>query len=441
MVDGARRLPHRHRPSGPAVLAARGPLRPARRGLRAAVAAVARPVAPPRRSGVRGRDGCGARLPPRPPAPRIRLGRGRVRAGVPPASGDAVARARRLPSGRARDAAPSLGVLVPRQRAARSLRPHGGCGVPDEGADRAGGRRDGPLVRAASRREAGWPRDRRGGDDRVARRRVRGRAALRAGRRLPVRRALRVRRRVAGRDGQDRDHGPRRHPRRRERRPRPRVPRRPPPTAPRLAAPRAARGADRAPGARAQPPVGHAHADLDPLPLHGRRDSRPDGRGGARRGTPATSVRLGSATRGTRDRGLDGDRRHPPRPTARVVPRPVRVRPRRARARRRAARRGRGARPPLDPAARRREREQHARRAPLGAPAGLQLPRAPGGGVDRGRPDAAEPSRPGRRTGGVRRGPGAHPGVGSVRAGVRRGRDPRPAPALRAESSAGAGTP
>ena len=43
----------------------------------------------------------------------------------------------------------------------------------------------------------------------------------------------------------------------------------------------------------------------------------------------------------------------PPRPAARVVPRPVRVRPRRARARRRPARRGRGARPPLDPGRRR----------------------------------------------------------------------------------------
>ncbi len=45
-----------------------------------------------------------------------------LRARLPPASGDAVARPRRLPSGRARDAAAPVGVLVPRQRAARAVR-------------------------------------------------------------------------------------------------------------------------------------------------------------------------------------------------------------------------------------------------------------------------------------------------------------------------------
>ena len=92
VVDGARRLPVGDGASGPAVLAARRALRPARRRFRAALVAVARPVAPPRRAGGRGRAGARAGVPPRPQAPRIRLGRSRVRARVPPPSRDAVAR-------------------------------------------------------------------------------------------------------------------------------------------------------------------------------------------------------------------------------------------------------------------------------------------------------------------------------------------------------------
>ena len=53
---------------------------------------------------------------------RLRLGRRRIRARLPSPPGDAVARPRRLPPGRARDAAASLGILVPRLRPARRVR-------------------------------------------------------------------------------------------------------------------------------------------------------------------------------------------------------------------------------------------------------------------------------------------------------------------------------
>ena len=179
--------------------------------------------------------------------------------------------------------------------------------------------------------------------------------------------------------------------------------------------------ADRGPGAAPQPPLRHAHADLDPLPLHGRRAPRPvRGRGARSRASPS-AVRLGTPARGTRGRRIDGRRRAVPRPAAALASRAVRLGPRR-RASTSSAHTPVSPRQALrlDPAGRSRERDEHARGPPVRTTPGLQLPGAPGSRVGRGRPDEAELSRPGRRTGSVRRRVRQVPGERPLRAGVRR---------------------
>ena len=92
------------------------------------------------------------------------------------------------------------------------------------------------------------------------------------------------------------------------------------------------------------------------------------------------------------------------RPAARVAARPGRRRPRRARAPRRRARTGlcEDRRARSGPG--RRQRDEHARRAPLGTPADPQLPAAAGRELGRGRHQAPQPPRPRERAGGVPRG-------------------------------------
>ena len=108
-----------------------------------------------------------------------------------------------------------------------------------------------------------------------------------------------------------------------------------------------------APGARAEPPLRHPDADIDPLPLHRGRPPGADGRGRARGGPAAPEIRVGATTRGTGDRRLDADRGNSPRAAARVEPRAVRLRPRGARARRRPPCPGGRASRSRDPRARR----------------------------------------------------------------------------------------
>ncbi len=343
LVDRARRLPRGDRSHRPAVLAARRALRPDRRRLRAALVGLAGPIASPRHPG-RGRgDRRDPRLPPRPPPSRVRLGGRRVRARVPSQPRDPVARPRRLPPRRARDAAPPVGVLVPRHRPARPVRDRRRRGVPDEGADRSRRRGDGRVVRGAARPAPHRSCDRRDRHRRLRRRRRRRRPALRPGRRIAVRRSIRVRRWVSGRDGRDGGHGSRGDPRGRDGRPRPRLPGRPTGAAPLPAAARAARGVHRAPRARVEPPLGHANADVDPLPLHRRCDPRAHGRGGPRRRPSPAALCLGTSPGGARDRRLDARRGDPPRSAPDLGARPVRVRPGGAGACRRRARGGRRA--------------------------------------------------------------------------------------------------
>ena len=285
-----------------------------------------------------GRD---PRLPPGAQASPLRLGRGRIRARLPSPPGDAVARPRRLPPRRARDAAASLGVLVPRLRPARRVRRGRRARLPDEGADRPGGRRHRPLVRAATGQAARGPRDRGGGNGRLTRCGRDRRAALRPRRRVAVREPLRRRRRVAGRDRQDDAHRPRRDRRRADERSRPRVPRAADRPAPRPAAARTARGADRRARAAAEPPLRDADADVDPLPLHGRGVAGVVRRRGSRRGAPAAALRVGEPAGGEGRRRLDVPRGCAPRPASRLARRAARLRPRDARARRGASRAGR----------------------------------------------------------------------------------------------------
>ena len=80
-----------------------------------------RPAA--RRAGDRGRTRRGARLLARAQAPRIAACRPRLRARLPALSGDRLADAERVPSRRARGAAPALRVLVPRRGPAAAVRP------------------------------------------------------------------------------------------------------------------------------------------------------------------------------------------------------------------------------------------------------------------------------------------------------------------------------
>ena len=125
----------------------------------------------------------GARLPARAQAPRQGVGRARVRARLPALSADAMARRRRLPSRRARDAAPARRDLVPRREPAAAVRALRRRGLPDEGADRARRRHARALVRVRARPAARGPRDRARRGRRRGRRHRRDRAALRAGRR------------------------------------------------------------------------------------------------------------------------------------------------------------------------------------------------------------------------------------------------------------------
>ena len=146
-----------------------------------------------------------ARLPARPQAPRRRMVGARLRARLPALPADAVARRRRLPSGRARDAAPARGDLVPRREPAGAVRALRRRRVPDEGAGRARRRDARHLARLRARAAARRPRD-------LRRRALPWRSiaaavvdpALRAGRRVAVRRPLRRGRRLAGGHRQDR---------------------------------------------------------------------------------------------------------------------------------------------------------------------------------------------------------------------------------------------
>src|SRR6185503_16676464 len=96
-------------------LAARRPFRAAPGHVLTPLVALARCLAPPRLPGGGDRHRRGAALPLRTQAPRLGVGGRRLRARLPPLPGHAVARARRLPRGGARDAAAALGVLVPRR--------------------------------------------------------------------------------------------------------------------------------------------------------------------------------------------------------------------------------------------------------------------------------------------------------------------------------------
>ena len=331
-----------------------------------------------------------ARVPARPQAPRLGLGGPRIRARLPPLPTDAVARGRRLPPGRARNAAAPRRDLVPRRGPAAAVRALRRGGVPDEGAGRARGRDAGHLARSRPRAP---PRGRRDRDPRRRdrRRRDRGdRAALRRRRRVAVRRTLRRGRRLAPRhrqDGGDPSAAPGRGS---ERASRPRLPRGPARSPRRPAASFPAPGRIRRARARAEPPLRNAHPDLDPLPLH--RGSHPGpgrrcrARSAARAAPMATIGRAARALPRRPRRMLGRAARAAPRLAARSLrlgarhARPHRDRPRsrsRACARRRAA----GCR---------RQRHEHARGTSLRAAPCLQLPRARGGAVGRSRSRAAE---------------------------------------------------
>ena len=162
---------------------------------------------------------------------------------------DAVARPGRLPPRRARHAAPAVGLLVPRLGASTPVRARRRRRVPDERADRAGRRGDGPLVRIPARTAAGRARDRgrRAAVSIVAVAVVVPHFAPAAGRRS---RAATTRRRIAGWNREDSRHAtPARH-LRDHAWPRPPLPRRPAAPPPRPTPPRAARGAHRGAGAR-----------------------------------------------------------------------------------------------------------------------------------------------------------------------------------------------
>ena len=73
-----------------------------------------------------------------------------------------------------------------------------------------------------------------------------------------------------------------------------RLPRPPSTAASRAPAARAARRADGRPGARAEPPLGYANTDIDPLPLHRGRAPGADGRGRARGGPSPQEIRVGA---------------------------------------------------------------------------------------------------------------------------------------------------
>ena len=122
--------------------------------------------------------------------------------------------------------------------------------------------------------------------------------ALRAGRRVAVRRPLRRRRRLAGGHRQDRRAPPAAAPPDRVRGPRHRLPLGSAGAARRPAVARSARHAHRPARDRAQRPLEHADAALDPLPLHGRRDPRADrGRGARWREAAAPAARLVAVAR------------------------------------------------------------------------------------------------------------------------------------------------
>ena len=283
----------------------------------------------------------------------IQAGRAGARRGVPPLAAGAMADGERLPPGGTRVPAAPLRVVAPRPGTAVGIRAAGSRGDRDErasGARRGGDRR---LVRGAPPRS-----ENRRGDCR----RRRGRGAVRGARRRPALRArghlgLREPLRVAV-----------------ARRARSLVPRLPVPPAGVAPARGAARVARRATRARAEPAVEHGHPDLrqDALRSHGgprapRRDrlrrraarrplrvSRCTGR--------ARRSRRARATRSRHDSGRRTRRRGAPRLGAR--------------ARRRA-----------------RQRDQHARGAPVGPPSDLQLPGAARGRLGDRRRAAADVSR------------------------------------------------
>ncbi len=244
----------------------------------------------------------------------------------------------------------------------------------------------------------------------------------------PFREPVRRRRRLAGRDRDDDAHRPGGDRLRAHERPRPRLPRAPDPATPGAAAPRAPRRAHGRAGAPAQPALRHAHADVDPLPLHGRRAPGAVRRRGARRRTVEAALRVGEPAGGTGRRRVDVRCRSAPRPPPGLAGRAVRLRPRDARAHRRASRQSRRESDIADPARCACERDEHARRPPLRATPSLQLPRARRGDLGRGRRAAAELPRSGGLADAVRAGVRGASRERPVPGRVRPGRHRRPSP-------------
>ena len=201
--------------------------------------------------------------------------------------------------------------------------------------------------------------------------------------------------------------------------------------------------AGRSAGAPSEPPLGDADADVDPLPLHGRgdpaaRSRRPcsaahgcatgwrvpaacdsRARGGARRATTSLgAIPVWRELPGRRDAA-----------GARGVVSAARPRWPRARCR-------------LIPPQRGRQRDELARRAPLGAAARPQLPVHRGCDVGRGRRDASRLRGPPRAAsdGSAGRVAAAQPGVAARLRARRRTGLPARAAALKAERSAAEGT-
>src|SRR4029077_10963515 len=92
-------------------------------------------------------------------------------------------------------------------------------------------------------------------------------------------------------------------------------------------------------GARPEPPLGDAHADIDSLPLHGGGAPRPVRGGRPRSRPPPPEIRVGPETRRTGGGRVDARRGNRPRATSDLGIGAVRLRPGGAGARRRAPRR------------------------------------------------------------------------------------------------------
>ena len=301
---------------------------------------------------------------------------------------DRLADAERVPSGRARDAAPALRLLVPRRGPAPAVR-----GLRDRWRRRARRRSRSSSPASASgtrsRTDAGLPARRSPASARAwaavaievviphfnARRGVRLLRALQRGRRL------------AGRHPQDGVHASAAHRRGGVQRARPPLPARARRAARGALPARAARARRRAPGARDQPALVDDDADVDPLPLHrgpdpaARRSPRSSARSGSSRWAAAgraPSSSLGGA--GRRTTGSARSRAGGMCPAGSTFQATA--------ARRHGARPDRRrARSTLIPRRRRRQRDEHARRAPVGAAARPQLP------VPRGRDSGSPPTR------------------------------------------------